>query len=148
MYATGLDSKDWSLWRSIFTPEVAVLFHPVQNSGFQGALGHAWTTMSRDEWVSGRRELFTGLGTTQHMLSNPVIEVDGDTAQCTIYMRAIHFYQDEIEPYTIGGYYTDQLVRTGEGWKISSVNLNVTWQTGDPAMLDRAREHGRKLLAQ
>ncbi|WP_173922397.1 nuclear transport factor 2 family protein [Agromyces sp. Marseille-P2726] len=146
-YATGLDTKDWSLWRSIFTDEVQVKFRPAAEAEFTG-LGQEWVSMSADEWVEGRRVLFTGLATTQHQMSNPRITVEGDTATCVMYMQAIHFMPGAPDlEYTIGGYYIDDLVRTPEGWKLARVNLNVTWERGDATMLDRARELGRQLVA-
>lgn len=147
-YATGIDSKDWALWRSIYADEVSVLFRPIQDSGFQGSRGDVqeWTTMPADEWVSSCRVLFTGLRATQHTMSNPIIDIDGDEATCTMYMQATHFLPDETEPYTIGGYYVDQLVRTDEGWRIRSVNLNVSWHTGDPGLLLRGRARGAELV--
>lgn len=145
-YATGLDTKDWELWRSIFTDEVRVRFRPAAEGDFTG-LGQDWVTMSADEWVAGRRILFSGLATTQHQMSNPRIEITGDTATCVMYMQAIHFMPGEPRvEYTLGGYYVDDLVRTPDGWKLSRVNLNVTWERGDATMLERARERGRQML--
>jgi len=145
-YATGLDTKNWRLWRSIFTDELQVKFRPAAEATFTG-LGQEWITMTADEWVGGRRVLFTGLATTQHQMSNPQVTISGDTATCVMYMQAIHFLPDEpgVE-YTLGGYYIDDLVRMPEGWKIARVNLNVTWERGDAAMLERGRELGRRAL--
>lgn len=145
-YATGLDTKDWHLWRSIFADEVHVKFRPAAEAAFTG-LGQEWVSMSAEEWVEGRRVLFTGLATTQHQMSNPRITVDGDTAKCTMYMQAIHFMPGEpTVEYTLGGYYIDDLVRTAEGWKLTRVNLNVTWERGDATMLERGRALGRRLV--
>lgn len=145
-YATGLDTKDWDLWRAIFTEEVQVKFRPAADAEFTG-LGQEWVSMTADEWVEGRRVLFTGLATTQHQMSNPRITISGDTATCVMYMQAIHFMPGEpgIE-YTLGGYYVDDLVRTPQGWKLARVNLNVTWERGDATMLDRGRQLGRRLI--
>ncbi|WP_166875370.1 nuclear transport factor 2 family protein [Salinibacterium sp. ZJ450] len=146
-YATGLDTKDWALWRSIFTDELQVKFRPAVEAAFTG-LGQAWVSMTADEWVEGRRDLFTGLATTQHQMTNPRITIDGDTATCIMYMQAIHFMpgKPDIE-YTLGGYYVDDLVRTPEGWKLTRVNLNVTWERGDATMLERGRALGQELVA-
>jgi 3-phenylpropionate/cinnamic acid dioxygenase small subunit len=145
-YATGLDTKDWNLWRSIFTDAVHVKFRSAAEAEFTG-LGQDWVSMTAPEWVEGRRILFSGLATTQHQMSNPRITVEGDTATCTMYMQAIHFMPGEpTAEYTLGGYYVDDLVRTPEGWKIARVNLNVTWERGDATMLERARERGHRLI--
>lgn len=142
-YARGLDTKDWTLWRSIFADEVSAKFRAAAETAFIG-LGQDWVTMSADDWVEGRRELFSGLATTQHQMTNPTVAIDGDQAMCTMYMQAIHFLPGEpANEYTLGGYYVDTLVRASDGWKITHVNLNVTWERGDSTVLDRARELGR-----
>lgn len=146
-YAAGLDTKDWALWRSIFTDEVQVKFRPAAESAFTG-LGHEWLTMTAEEWVEGRRVLFSGLATTQHQMSNPRITIEGDAATCTMYMQATHFMpgRPDVE-YTLGGYYVDDLVRTPQGWKLTRVNLNVTWERGDATMLESGRTLGQQLIA-
>jgi 3-phenylpropionate/cinnamic acid dioxygenase small subunit len=145
-YAAGFDTKDWELWRSIFTDAVEVKFRPAAEAAFKG-FGQDWVPTSGDEWVEGRRVLFTGLGTTQHQMSNPRITVDGDAATCIMYLQAIHFMPGEpgVE-YTLGGYYVDDLVRTPQGWKIARVNLIVTWERGDATILDRGRLLGQQRL--
>lgn len=147
-YATGLDTKDWTLWRSIFTDEVRVKFSSTAEAAFAG-LGQEWVSMTAEEWVEGRRVLFTGLATTQHQMSNPRITIDGDAATCIMYMQAIHLMpgSPDVE-YTLGGYYVDDLVRTPKGWKLARVNLNVTWGRGDAGMLERGRALGQQLMAE
>jgi hypothetical protein len=102
-YATGLDTKDWGLWRSIFTETVQVKFQPAGETEFTG-LGQEWSSMTVDEWVEGRRVLFTGLATTQHQMSNPRITISGDTATCVMYLQATYFMPGEPGiKYTLGG---------------------------------------------
>lgn len=146
-YAVGLDTKDWALWRSIYLDEVKVRFRAAGDVEFTG-LGQEWIEVAAEEWVHGRRVLFTGLGATQHQMSNPRATIEGDRATCVMYVRAIHFMPGDPPGthYTIGGYYTDQLVRTSGGWKLTHVNLNVTWELGDATMLERARVIGRELV--
>lgn len=145
-YGTGLDTKDWRLWRSIFTDEVQVKLRHAAKAAFTG-LGPDWVSMTAKEWVEGRRVLFTGLATTQHQMSNPRATIDGDTATCVMYVQAIRFMPGEPDTeYTLGGYYRDDLVRTLGGWKIARVNLNVTWERGDATILERARTLGREVL--
>ena len=37
------------------------------------------------------------------------------------------------------GYYTNRLVRTASGWKISACKLNVNWSTGNLGVFTLAR---------
>lgn len=136
-YAYGIDTRDWTLYRSIFTDEIHMDF-----SSYNGSPGGA---MRADDWVAGCRRLFDNLDATQHSMSNPLVDVDGDTARCRMYMQAEHFYltrQGNVD-FALGGYYDDQLVRTAEGWKIRTVTLNVLWNRGNRHIMTLAVEGKR-----
>ena len=142
-YATGIDTRDFALYRSIFAPEVAFDF-----SSYNG--GHA-AVMTGDAWVGGVRPLLTGLAATQHSMTNPVAEIDGDSARCRMYMQAHHVYvpDDPNSWFTIGGYYDDTLVRSAHGpagWLITAVTLTVLWRMGDPTIMIAAASAGRATL--
>ena len=138
-YATGLDTHDWPLLRSIFTDEIDIDMSSIHLRP---------THVTADEWVESARILFAGFDATQHLSANHVHDVRGDEATCTSYMRAEHFViNDEGENYyTMGGYYVDELVRTADGWKIRSVNLAVTWNRGNRNVLNLAARRGRERL--
>lgn len=139
-YAYGIDGQDWDLYRSIFAHEVAVDF-----SSYSGGKPGMMTI---DEWLARLKPLFAGLDGTQHSMSNPLVDVDGDTARCRMYVRAAHFLNDWPEPeFTIGGYYDDELERTGDGWRITAVKLVVWWRRGDADLMVAARDRGRKGVA-
>ena len=99
--------------------------------------------MAADDWVANLVPLFTGLDASQHSMSNPLVDVDGETARCRMYMQAAHFLFDDPEPeFTIGGYYDDRLVRTDAGWRVTAVTLTVWWRRGNEAIMPVARERG------
>ena len=50
--------------------------------------------------------------------------------------------------YVIGGYYTDNLVRQNDMWKIASVKLDVLWTEGDFSFMHDAAERGRMRLGE
>ena len=54
---------------------------------------------------------------------------------------------DAEDRWTIGGYYTNELVRTADGWKLAKVTLIVTWQTGNPDVSRIAFKRGRAIEA-
>ncbi len=138
-YAYGIDLRDWELYRSIFADEVT--------ADFSSYNGREVRTVSADDWVAGLLPLFTGLDATQHSMSNPLVDVDGDRARCRMYMQAAHFLNDWPDPeFTIGGYYDDQLVLTDDGWRITAVTLTVWWRRGDEALMAAAAERGAKRL--
>lgn len=140
-YATGVDRRDWALYRSLFTDTVTIDF-----SSFGPDLPSR--VVSADDYVAGIVPLFTGLAATQHSMTNPLATVDGDAATITMYMRAHHVHNpdDPASWYTVGGYYDDTLVRADSRWLLTGVRLTVTWRAGDPAIMELARAAGNRLL--
>ena len=136
-YALGLDSRDWDMYRSIFCDEVVMDF-----TSYSGGDGPA--TMAADAWVAGLRPQFTGLSATQHVMTNPLLEVHGGEAQLRMYMKAEHFLTegDVQGEFAIGGYYDDKVIHTPQGWKIAAVTLTVWWRRGDPRIMEAARQRG------
>jgi SnoaL-like domain len=133
-YAAGVDTRDWALFRSVFADEVEFDF-----SGYEA--GRAPVTMAADDWVARVQPQFEGLAATQHMMSNPLAELAGDSAQITMYVRA-HHVLDPGDPesfYTVGGFYRNRLVRDRGSWKLAAVKLSVTWRLGHPEIMDAAR---------
>lgn len=140
-YATGLDTRDWTLYRSIFTDEVEMDF---------SSIGMAAGRVKADDWVERARVLFAGFDATQHLSANHVHDIRGDEATCTSYMRAEHFVltSEGENYYTMGGYYINRLVRTSYGWKLAAVTLTVTWNRGNRHVLRLAARRGRERLGQ
>lgn len=131
-YATGIDTRDWALYRSIFVDTV--------NIDFSNYNGRPASTMAADEWVAGVQPLFSGLVATQHSMSNPRVEVNEDHATLEMYMQAEHFldHDDPDSWFTIGGFYRDRAVRTADGWRLAAVTLNVFWRRGNYAVMEQA----------
>ena len=129
-YATGLDRRDWELYRSIFIKTIEMDFD---------SIGLRSGTYEADDWVRSAKRLFAGFRATQHTSTNHVHEIRGDMATCTSNMQAEHFVirepddglDDGMDRWTIGGYYVNELVRTPVGWKLAKVKLQMTWQSGN-----------------
>lgn len=140
-YAMGVDRRDGALYRSLFTDTVAIDF-----SSFDPKLPPR--VLRADDWVGGIVPLFTGLAATQHSMTNPLAEVDGDTAKVTMYVQAHHVYDpdDPASWYTVGGSYDDDLSRVDGRWLPTGVRLTVTWWAGDRAIMELARSAGMRAL--
>lgn len=140
-YTTGVDRRDWALYRSLFTDTVAIDF-----SSFDPQLRPR--VLRADDWVAGLVPLFTGLAATHHSMTNPLAEADGDAAKITMYVQAHHVFdpEDPTSCYTVGGYYDDDLARVDGRWLLTGVRLTVTWRAGDPAIMALARSAGMRLL--
>jgi SnoaL-like domain len=131
-YAFGIDTRDYGLLRSVFTDEITM--------DFADYSGQPAATLNADDWVAGCRRLFDGLDATQHVMTNPLVEVSGSRALCTMYMKAEHFLNNEHGSfdYAIGGYYVDQLSKIDGRWLINAVTLKLFWRRGNRHIMQLA----------
>jgi len=148
-YATGLDARDWVLWRSVFIDEV--VFDLSAWSGQKARL------LQVDRVVSTQAGIFAELSVTQHFFTNHRITIESDSARCRMHMRAEHWLkalplnnnistsEDPInDRYTMFGYYDNKLIRTKQGWKISEMQLKVTRSEGPRSVMDTATRRARR----
>lgn len=111
-YSYGLDQRIWSEWDLAFTPDAVIDF---------SVWGMAPASPAR------MRELFSANDATrisgQHLLSNQLIWLDGDTARSHVEFNLTTLARTEIAGVAIrvrgGGWYEDQLARTAAGWRIT-----------------------------
>ncbi|MFF2515947.1 nuclear transport factor 2 family protein [Streptomyces sp. NPDC058086] len=113
-YMTGIDRRDWSLYRTCFTDDVQADFPT-----------GAWSNL--EDLASFMEEWHADLGLTVHHVSNIVITVNGDTATSRCYGNAnIQTSREHPEKVlNLHGFYDDTLVRTPDGWKISQRTTKV-----------------------
>ncbi|HET6736948.1 nuclear transport factor 2 family protein [Mycobacterium sp.] len=114
-YATGIDSKDWALFRTCWADVVDIDY---------GDLGHF---SSADEFTVLMTQIHDGMGQTYHRISNLVIEVDGDRATARSYVHALLMAipDDSTSWVDALGHYDDELVRTSEGWRIDKRTTHI-----------------------
>ena len=133
-FAAGIDTRDWILYRSVFTEHIDV--------DYRSWRLESYGPMAADAWVARGTRLFPGFDATQHSLSNLRFEIEGDTTTCHAYVRADHYLVNNFgdSMFTIGGIYSDRLVRTGSGWLISGKTLKVLWSQGNKHIMTLAAE--------
>jgi 3-phenylpropionate/cinnamic acid dioxygenase small subunit len=108
-YATGIDTKDWTLFRTCFTDDV--------QADYGEGVG-SWTDV--DAITEYMTAMHADMVDTKHRLTNFVIDVDGDSATASTYVHAVLVVtHDPLTWYEPVGRYEDRLVRTPEGWRIS-----------------------------
>lgn len=137
-YATAVDTRDWALYRSVFTDPLTV--------DFSSWSGEPEITVPVDDWVNRVRETLSGFDATHHLSSNHVIDVSGDVAICVSYMVARHYLVENGERlmHSIGGHYTNRLVRIQGEWKIERCALKVTWELGSRDLFEVAAARYRE----
>lgn len=121
-YARAVDTKDWELYRSVFTEDAHIDY-----SSAGAAVG------SRDEVIAWLAHGFATIPMSMHYITNVESDVDGDTAV----VRAL-FYNPMRPPGMTdmsycGGYYHHQLVRTPDGWRSRHLREENVWFVNSPA---------------
>lgn len=125
-YATALDTRDWQLLSTCFTPTAVAVYEGLGEFSPYAAI----------EGVC--RAALEPLDGSHHVVSNVVAEVEGDSARATSYVVAQHVRAGAPggDFYTLGGVYTDELVRTADGWRIARRRLARVWTSGNPRVLE------------
>jgi len=125
-YAYALDQKDWLALRGCFT-DAPVFVHP--GGRIEGI----------DGIVNRTRGALEPLDASQHLLGNIVVDVDGDTARSICYFQAQHLRTGTPggDTYIIAGSYSDTLMRTPQGWRITERVQAYLWRDGNRAVVAR-----------
>jgi hypothetical protein len=129
-WAQAVDTRDWDLLLSVLRP----VFDYDYSSHRPGSAGQ----IEAVAWVDRARRRFETMQATQHSMSNPRTDVDGERATCRMYVTAWHIAEvDGTRDWcTIGGEYRNELQRVGDRWQISRLQLDRRWTIGNPAVLD------------
>jgi SnoaL-like domain len=121
-YARAVDTKDWELYRSVFTDDAYIDY---SSSGMIAG--------SRDEVVAWLEANFGVIPWSMHYISNIETEFDSDTAK----VRAMFYNPMQLpgmaELSYCGGYYHHELVRTAAGWRSRHLREENVWFTNAPA---------------
>jgi 3-phenylpropionate/cinnamic acid dioxygenase small subunit len=107
-YATGIDRRDWTLFRTCFTEDCDADY---------GDIGHWHGVDEITEWMIRTHE---PCGHTLHRITNLAMTADSDdrvVARC--YVDALVMGADNRSGVRAAGYYDDDLVRTDDGWRIA-----------------------------
>jgi hypothetical protein len=122
LYGFAMDTQRWDLFDRIFTEDVDADYGPTSH----------WTERARFKADFGSfHELFDA---TQHVMTNHLVEVAGDTAHAHTYgaWRLIRHAAGDPPVWDGTGYYDDRLVRTAAGWRIDRRVCRVVYWTGNP----------------
>lgn len=120
-YARAVDTKDWELYRSVFTDDAHIDY-----SSAGAAAG------TRDEVADWLAAGFGAIPWTMHYITNIDSDVHGDTAT----VRAMFYNPMQLpgmpETSCCGGYYHHELVRTPDGWRSRSLREDNIWFVNPP----------------
>lgn len=121
-YAAAIDQKQLDRLSDIFLPDAFVSYVPY--GGPEGPFHEIkdWLAQSLD-----------GYPATQHLLANPDITIEGDTARGRVmcFNPLVTINEEGKRGLAwLGLWYVDSYVRTAQGWRISSRSEEPCWQHG------------------
>ena len=120
-YCRSLDTKHFDGLRDVFTSDAtAQLGNPITLHGIDDIIDRCRTALER-------------LDVSQHLVGTHEVAVIDDTATHSCYLQAQHVRAaaDGGANYLVGGRYSDDLVRTDVGWRITHRTLTVMWTEGN-----------------
>jgi 3-phenylpropionate/cinnamic acid dioxygenase small subunit len=106
-YATGIDRRDWPLFRTVFTDDCEVDY------------GEIGTFNGIDAVTEFMEQAHAAAGQTMHRLTNQAITVDGDKASARTYIDGVIMFGDNQAGVNALGFYDDEIVRSADGWRIA-----------------------------
>ncbi|OBJ04021.1 hypothetical protein A5660_19490 [Mycobacterium alsense] len=120
-YARAVDTKDWELYRSVFTADAHIDYSSA------GAISGG-----RDEVVDWFAANFGALPWSMHYITNiEIVELNTDAAGGTARVRAMFYNPMQLpgmaEMSACGGYYYHDLVRTPDGWRSRALREENVW---------------------
>ena len=121
-YARACDTKEWSVYRSLFTPDALIDYTAAH--GIRGSLAEV------SDWIA-RVVSPSSVPRTQHLVTNLEIAWEGhDHATAHAYFINPNVHRDATGKESLllnGGSYTATVRRTNEGWRIARLMDELTF---------------------
>jgi uncharacterized protein (TIGR02246 family) len=123
-YARAVDTKDWELYRSVFTDDAVIDYSA---NGIPAG--------SREEIVAFMSETFAaGVEMSMHYITN--VEVTTDVSGDAATVRAMFYNPTKLAGLDdlcfFGGYYHHEVVRTADGWRSRQLREDAVWSVNSP----------------
>jgi 3-phenylpropionate/cinnamic acid dioxygenase small subunit len=115
-YATGIDRRDWDLFRTCFTEDCEADYGEI--GGWHGV----------DEITGWMRVVHDACGHTLHRITNVVVSPAEGGVTARSYVEALVLGPDNDAGVRATGYYDDELVDTPDGWRIARRTFTLVRQ--------------------
>ena len=121
MLGRFLDERDFDALRGLFTSDATV------TTPGGTAIGH-------DELVDQARRRHSLDDGIQHIITNTLIELDGDRAsvRANLLVSFARAGAGDPKPFLLGEVYRFELQRVGEGWRITTLRSTPVWSLNRP----------------
>ncbi|GGH10158.1 nuclear transport factor 2 family protein [Pedobacter zeae] len=120
----GDDPNILEIWKDIFTKDAVLDYSAAGNP--PTSYEHMAVIMRGDKHTVGNMSSFSNW---QHLAGNPVVKVEGEKASARTDLWATHkgkLTDGKITPSLyVAGAFTDELVKTADGWRISYRKLEI-----------------------
>ena len=143
--ALGMDTRNQAMFQSCWADEFYLSVPPLAGDGvpLEG-------NMRADEHARNVIVMLSEFKATQHVLTNHLIEVKGDKAECSVYLIGTHTMAnvdggDPIQ--TIGARYDFDCMRSDTGWKITRLIWTRYWSTGNAGLWDMVGRRAAEKLS-
>lgn len=120
-YATGIDQRDWDLFRTCFTEDCEADY---------GEIG-VWH--GGEEITGWMRVVHDACGHTLHRITNIVVSPGTKGVTARSYVEALVLGPDNGAGVRATGFYDDELVETSDGWRIARRTFTLVLQEPVPA---------------
>ena len=120
-YANAIDACDVDRFLAVFTRDARMhIYHPDAEEPFADLLGHEQLQI-----IPGRmRNMFAQ---TMHIMTNQLVDVDGDRATGTLLCTARHLTIDRDNSMNVMIRYIDCYERCDGTWKIADRQIRFLW---------------------
>lgn len=120
-YADAIDACDLERFLDVFTPKARLhIYHPDAEEPFADFSGH-----DELQIIPGRmQDMFAQ---TMHVMTNHLVDVDGERATGTVMCTARHLTLDRENSMNVMIRYIDNYERRDEAWKIADRQIRFLW---------------------
>ena len=124
-YCWALDERDWDSLSEVFSSDAYAKYGVTEHKGI-------------DSIIEKCQKALLPLDFSHHMVTNHVVELEGDEATCKCYFQAQHVRNSAPGGvnFIIAGKYEDELTRINGEWKISSRVLTKIWTEGNEKVVN------------
>jgi len=122
-YAAAVDARDVDALLAVFTPDARMRsYHPDADEPFADVRGHEQLALVPNTMAA----MF---GPTVHQMTNPLVDVDGDTATGTVLCTARHLSVDPDDDTVVVVVirYVDRYERRDGRWYIGDRQIRFLW---------------------
>ena len=127
---------DWREWE-----DLRMLLKDEITSDYSDLYGEK-QQVKADDLIEQWKNFLGSMEATQHMITNHVIDLNGDRATCRAHFRAQHILHNRNggSHWMPSGTYLFELEKVDRNWKISSIILKMLWSEGNQNLLTLANQ--------